>query len=376
MLLVPPNLIMLWLTGLFSVALLGGGLWMLWEWFDNWVRHLPSDPRLLVGGLVLTALALLGQPLVALFLGRAPRPDEEEPRELPPGTAHVVEGPDGARLHVESFGPPDAPVLLLTHGWGLNGAAWFYARRELAERYRLVVWDLPGLGASRGPKHHQLDLAGFAGDLKAVLDSLGAQRVVLCGHSIGGMIILTFCRLYPAALTQQVAGLILTHTTYTNPMNTTWGAAALRPLQNVLVRPLCALTVWLSPLVRVFQLLATLNGTAHLANHFMQFGGAETRGQLSFITRLSLKANPAVVARGMLAMLRYDATDTLPHVRVPTLVIAADADRATVAAASRVMLERIPHARGVTLAPAGHLGLLEQHGDWVRAVDDFMQRVR
>jgi len=372
--LVPLNLILLWLMGLFSFGLLGSGAWLVWEWYDNWALDLPADERLLVAGLLLLALALLGQPLIALFLGRKPQPGEEEPHTLPGGTVQRIPRPDGTLLHVESHGPADAPVLLFTHGWGLSRAEWFYARRHLADRYRLVLWDLPGLGHSQGPRDQNYDLTKMAGDLQAVLDVAGTQPVILCGHSIGGMITLTFCRLFPERLTNQVVGLVLIHTTPTNPMNTSWGTPWIRALQNPLVHPLCWITIALSPLVRVMNGLSYLNGTAHLSNHLMQFGGQETRGQLDFIVRLSLKANPAVVARGMLTMLRYEARDVLPGIAIPTLVVAASGDKATLPEASWFMTQNVPHVQEVVLSPAGHLGLFERHQEWSQAVARFAER--
>jgi len=237
-----------------------------------------------------------------------------------------------------------------------------------------LLWDLPGLGQSRAPDDREYDLDRLAGHLKAVLDLAGEQRVILCGHSIGGMITLTFCRLFPDQLSRQVAGLVLIHTTPTNPVQTAWGAPLLRPLQGPLLRPLCILTIALSPLVRLMNTLAFLNGLSHLGNHLMQFGGTETRGQLDFVARHDLRANPAVAARGMLAMMRYDATEVLPTIPVPTLVIAANRDRATPPWASHLIARQTPHAGEVTLDPAGHLGLLEQHGDWQKAVAEFAGR--
>lgn len=371
---VPLFLLFPWLTGLFSLALLGGAAWLIWEWYDNWTRDLPADQRLLIAGLLLLLVALFGQFLVAPFLGRRARSGEEEPHTLPEGTVQRLSRPDGTVLHVESHGPADAPVLLFTHGWGLSSAQWFYARRHLAGRYRLVLWDLPGLGQSQGPRDHQYDLTRLADDLQAVLEAVGTQPVILCGHSIGGMITLTFCRRFPERLARQVVGLVLIHTTSTNPMHTSWGAPWVRALQGPLIRPLCFLTILLSPVMRVMNGLSFLNGSSHLSTHLMQFGGQETRGQLDFIVRLAMRANPAVVARGMLAMLRYEAADVLPTIPVPTLVVSASGDRATLPEASRFITRNVPHAEEVVLSPAGHLGLFERPEVWAKAVDDFAHR--
>lgn len=260
---------------------------------------------------------------------------------------------------------------MFTHGWGLSHDEWFYAQRYFGDRFRLLLWDLPGLGQSQAARQHDDDLAHMARDLEAVLSLAKGHPALLCGHSIGGMITLTFCRLFPERLGTQVVGLVLTHTTFTNPVNTAWGARLFRPLQNPVLRPLCFLTSALWPLVWVMNRLGELNGSAHLLNHFLQFGGRETRGQLNFFTSLGQRAHPAVVARGMLAMTRYEAAGVLPALPVPALVVAASSDKATSPEASRFMTTHIPHAREVVLSPAGHLGLIEQHQAWCRAVDDF-----
>lgn len=370
---IPPLLLLFWLIGLLSILLLGVSGGLIWEWYDNWIRDLPANPRFLVGGLVLLTLGLLGRPLVMAFLGRKLRVGEDDPRPLTGGTVERLSRPDGSVLHVEAHGPVDAPVLLFTHGWGLSSAEWFYAQQHLSDRYRLLLWDLPGLGQSREARRHDRDLTHFAGDLNAVLNLAGDRPVILCGHSIGGMITLTFCRLFPERLSQQVKGLVLTHTTYTNPVETALGARFFRPMQRAVLRPLCSLTVALSPLMQVTNFLSELNGSAHLLNHFMQFGRQETRGQLQFFTTLGQRANPAVVARGMQAMMDYEALDVLPEIGVPTLVIAASGDKVTLPSASQVMTAKLPRAKEVMLAPAGHLGLIEHHEAWAKAISDFAE---
>lgn len=370
---IPPMLFLFWLIGVLSLAIWGLSGWLIWEWYDNWVRDLPANPRFLIGGVLLLCVALFGQPMITLFLGRKARPGEEEPGPLTGGSVQRVTRPDGTTLHVEIHGSADAPVLLFTHGWSLSSAEWFYAKQHLANRYQLVVWDLPGLGHSREAHHHNRDLANFAGDLEAVLSLVEDRQVILCGHSIGGMITLTFCRLFPERLVRQVVGLVLTHTSYTNPVNTSWGARVSRPLQGPVLRPMCYLTIALSPVMSVMNRLSGLNGTAHILSHFLQFGGQETRGQLRFLTALGLHANPAVVSRGMLAMMDYQAANVVPNLAVPVLVVAASADKMTLPVASRWIAVNAPQAQEVVLAPAGHLGLIEQHEVWAKAVDHFAQ---
>lgn len=352
---------------------MGSGAWLVWEWYDNVAAGLSADRRLLMAGLGLLGLSLFGRWLITPLLGRRARPGEEM-GALPAGEVARLAQPDGAVLHTELYGPAGAPTLLFTHGWGLSRAEWYYAHRHLAGRYRLLLWDLPGLGQSTAPRDGQYDLERLAGHLDAVLTQAGDGPVILVGHSIGGMIMLTWCRRLPEAAQRRVVGLILTHTTATNPVLTSWGGRVMRRLQEPVLRPLCALTIALSPLVRLMNGLTYLGGLSHLGIHLLQFAGAETRGQLEFAAQHGLRANPGVAARGMLAMMRYEAVDALPTIALPTLVVAASRDRATLPAASEFITRGIPHAQQVVLATAGHLGLLEQHRDWLTAVEGFTAR--
>jgi pimeloyl-ACP methyl ester carboxylesterase len=291
--------------------------------------------------------------------------------DCPAGEPGTLRRPDGTDLHVETYGPPDAPVLVLTHGWSLDRGEWCYAKKELGGRFRLIGWDLPGLGRSSRPPADDYSLERMARDLDAVIGLAGGRPVVLVGHSIGGMIQLTHCRLFPEAMGERVRGIVIAQSTYTNPVRTAKGAELLAPLQRPLLEPLCHLMVWLSPVFRVINVLSYLNGSAHRSTERSSFSGRETRGQLEYLTRYYLSSSPAVVARGFLAMFRYDATDVLPQVRVPTLIVAGDRDTLCVPSASARMATAIPGARLVTLREAQHAGVFEHHAELHAEVESF-----
>lgn len=154
-----------------------------------------------------------------------------------------------------------------------------------------------------------------------MLNLAGDRPAILLGHSIGGIITLTFCRLFPEALGTRVAGLILVHTTYTNPVHTTKGARLYTALERPLLVPLLHLTIWVSPFVWLMNWLSYFNGTAHLLTKRSGFAGTENWEQVAFATSFQPHASPAVLAYGMLGMLQYDATATLATIRSSTRVI-------------------------------------------------------
>jgi len=388
---IPTSIFRVWLVGLFSCLLVGTGLYAGHEWYRRawgydferqrsyFDPHLGLNfPTLLLAGAVgLLVWALLGRLLIRAlfnFWSQAKGANGSLPLPGPAGQGAVASRlarPDGSELQVERYGPQDAPTIILTHGWGADRSEWDYLRRDLGNRFQLIVWDLPGLGRSRQPANRNYGLENLAGDLHAVLALAGQQPAVLLGHSIGGMITLTFCGLFPHELGTRVAGLALVQTTYTNPVRTTTLAGLLTALEQPVLVPLLGLTIGLAPLVWLMNQLSYLNGSAHLSTLQSGFAGSETWEQVERMSRLGVNAWPAVLARGMLGMLRYDATATLKTIAVPTLVIAGDRDPVCKPEASDRMRQDIVGSQRLVLSPAKHMGLIEHHQGFAEGVVQF-----
>jgi len=76
----------------------------------------------------------------------------------------------------------------------------------------------------------------------------------------------------------------------------------------------------------------------------------------------------------MLGMMHYDASQVLPTIHIPTLIISANKDRATVVEASRNMQDKIEGSELVVLAPSGHITMMEQHPRFIEAVTNFARK--
>jgi pimeloyl-ACP methyl ester carboxylesterase len=364
----PFPLLFTWLVGLLSMAVLGGGLYLVWTWY---VGALVGTVYL-VFGLVMTVLSLTGRWIVLVFHPRG----SDEPHTLQPESQVRLHRPDGTSLFVERYGPPDAPAIVLTHGAGANRTSWYYVIRALSERYRVIVWDMPGLGHSQKPRRGDYSLERHAQDLDAVLGVAGGQPAVLVGHSMGGMVVLTFCRLFPQHLGTRVRALGLVDTSYTNPAHTTTARGFIRAIQKPVLEPLLHITAWIAPVAWLMSWLGYLNGSSHLLGMVFGFAGSQTRGQLDLATRYNPLAWPGVQARETLAMFRYDATPVLSTIAVPTLVFTGDVDRLIVPETARFMADAVPRARLARLAPAGHMAVFERQdelvSDLARLADELL----
>lgn len=403
----PFQILGVWLRGLLSLALLLAGVFLIYEWYAaqrepvaglatndtvRTYRERGESPRVseatddnlrvaspgaqhrdrrelayLIGGVALLVLSLGGGLAVPGLFRRG----GDAPAARVHGTSHRLQRPDGTTIYAEVLGPADGIPLVLTHGWGLDHNEFCYLKEGLAAHYRLILWDLPGLGRSTGPHDKNWSLEKLANDLNAVLDLAGGRPAILVGHSIGGMMILTYCRLFPEALGSRVSALVLAQTTPTNPVKTTSMATLYTVLQKPVLEPLCHLMVWLAPVAWLLNWMSYLNGSAHRSTERSSFSGQESRGQLNFITRYSVAAWPAVVARGMLGMFRYDATDVLPSLRVPTLIVAGDRDKTCKPDASVQMAAAIPQSELAVLQSAKHCGLFEHHDEFLTILRSF-----
>ena len=109
----------------------------------------------------------------------------------------------GLRLHYQQVG--DGPDLVMIHGLTGNLAVWHLRIvPELAERYRVLTYDLRGHGHSDAPA------AGYsaddmAADLLGLLDALEIERPVVVGHSYGADIALYHALLHPDRVREVIA---------------------------------------------------------------------------------------------------------------------------------------------------------------------------
>ncbi|MFO0745579.1 MAG: alpha/beta hydrolase [Myxococcota bacterium] len=106
-------------------------------------------------------------------------------RESEAEVRHRLIAVPGATLHAVESGPPDGPPVVLLHGFPETWWSWRHQLAPLAAAgHRVVAIDLRGFGASS--KSGPFDLSTLAGDVAAVVASLGRGPVPIVGHDWGG----------------------------------------------------------------------------------------------------------------------------------------------------------------------------------------------
>lgn len=98
-------------------------------------------------------------------------------------------------MKVREFGPDDAPIVLLLHGGGVAGWMWDSLRVALQEKYKVIIPDLPGHGASSGDAYQSHDQT--VAELTTILAKRVHEPVAVIGFSLGAQLAIVMASKYP-----------------------------------------------------------------------------------------------------------------------------------------------------------------------------------
>src|SRR6266542_3643159 len=176
-----------------------------------------STRAAIAGGAILAGLvgvAAIGAVRVRQARTR-PDPERGQPLADRPGPEHRMRSFDGTELAVNVVGRegPEVSTLVFAHGFGLDMTAWHYQWKHFSKEYRCVLYDQRGHGRSAPALHGDYSIAALGRDLKMVIDAeTGHGPVVVVGHSMGGMSILSLASQYPQEIGRRVRAVVLADT--------------------------------------------------------------------------------------------------------------------------------------------------------------------
>ncbi len=295
-----------------------------------------------------------------------PDPEAREPfGQLPADRVRHVVADDGVALHVEEVGAADADVtLVFCHGYTQDLAVWHYQRQALAEDNpgKLVFWDQRSHGRSgrSAPERSTIDQLGL--DLRAVIEATAPRgRVVLVGHSMGGMTIMALADAHPELFGTRVVGVALLSTSTGKLAQAAFGLPAVVTPVGTKVLP------WLTRGIRrqpkVFEKGRRL-GTdlAFLATRRYAFGTKDVSPALvEFVERMTANTPVDVIAEFYDTFIDHDKLAALGVLGdVETVVLVGSRDVVTPPDHSRVMADAVPEAQLVVIEGAGHMVQLER----------------
>lgn len=116
-----------------------------------------------------------------------------------------VELPSGARAHYRIQGNDEGKTLVLLHGSNASLHTWEPWVEALEAEYLVVTIDLPGHGLTGSTPADDYSYAGMVAFLREFTETIGLNRFVLGGNSMGGAVTLHYALAYP----DQLDGLVL-----------------------------------------------------------------------------------------------------------------------------------------------------------------------
>jgi non-heme chloroperoxidase len=262
--------------------------------------------------------------------------DVGEPQELSVATL------DGARLAVWDAGDAAAPTVVLPHCWGCSHAIWIPVARRLVESgHRVVLYDQRGHGVStRGTA--PLSIETLADDLAAVLEARDVNGVVLGGHSMGGMTVMSLATYRPEVLTARAKALVLVAT-----------AAADNGIRVAQAERLAIRLISSSVVSKALQ--------SSRGHHFVRssFGVDPVAAHVDLTRNLFGSCDGAVRGGYLSSMNAMNLLEGIATIDMPTTVMVGSRDRLTVPARAQQIADAVPGARLVTLQNRGHMLPLE-----------------
>ena len=102
------------------------------------------------------------------------------------GDSHFVDLPGGYHAHYRENGDPNAPLLVLLHGFGDSFTTWDGWVRELKSQVHIISLDFPGHGLTRAPLGTTLSGDGLADFVDAFAAKLALPKFAVAGNSMGG----------------------------------------------------------------------------------------------------------------------------------------------------------------------------------------------
>jgi sigma-B regulation protein RsbQ len=269
---------------------------------------------------------------------------------LTPMGAHVLR-----RNNVTVNGRPDGPPMIFAHGFGCDQNMWRFVAPAFEDRYRTVLFDFVGAGASDlsaydPSRYGQLD--GYATDVLEIVHALDLQDVVFVGHSVSAMIGVLAVNREPARFAALV--LVAPSPRYLNDDGYVGGFSAddIEGLLSSLDRNYLGWSSAMAPVI--------------MANADRPELGAE-------LTASFCRTDPEIQKRFARATFLSDNRADLASVRRPALVLQCADDPIAPDTVGEYVHAQIRGSRLVRLKATGHCPNLSAPGETVAAMADFLK---
>ncbi|MFI5955856.1 alpha/beta fold hydrolase [Cryptosporangium sp. NPDC051539] len=307
---------------------------------------------IVVGAVAATAVVVLARRSARAHALTDPRLDGMAP--VPPKSERMVRSADGTEIHVAEYGPDDAPIVVLVHGWTCGIGFFTNQIWALSTDLHVVAYDLRGHGGSAIPAKGQFTTDELADDLAAVLRATvpDGRKAVAFGHSMGAMSIVALAARHPRLLHEKVSATVLANTGVTSLV----ADSRLQPGPDLLRRLTAPLNraILSAPL----PLGRPIGATMPMIRYIGLAPGAAPE-HVAFCAHVILDTPPTVRGGFGATLGTLDLRLAVPHLDLPTTVVTGELDILTPPAMGQRLASDLPQARLVEVEGVGHMTPVE-----------------
>jgi pimeloyl-ACP methyl ester carboxylesterase len=285
----------------------------------------------------------------------------------------VVTTPDGVPLAVREVGPESAPLtVVFAHGFCLRMGSFHFQRARLTEQWgkqvRMVFYDQRGHGQSGEAPPDTYTVEQLGQDLESVLAIMAPRGpVVLVGHSMGGMTVLSHARQYPQRYPTRIVGAAL--------ISSAAEGVSRSPLGEILKNPALEAVRFAARYApkTVHRGRGAARSVIGPILRAASFGDENVSPSVvSFSERMMHDTPIATLVEFLHALEVHDETAGLKTLnKVDTLVACGDRDLLTPMEYSQQMADTLTKSELVIVGGAGHLVQLERP----EVIDDALVRL-
>ena len=296
---------------------------------------------------------------LALWLSSKASAGEPPRRHLVP-----VAGPaqPQVRLNVEEHGPAQGRPIVLLHGLGASAYSWRRVIPLLTDRFRVIAIDLRGHGRSDKPFDLHYAPTAQAELIRDAIAKLSLRKVVLVGHSFGGLVSMV------AAIQAQNAGerrierlVIMDAPVFPQPYT-----HAVHFLRKP-VLPYAALTVIPPQIPIAYALMTEAVGMGHITRHDVEiyaqplFDAGARHALIQTARQIDPVNEGAILA-------------AYPKMRRPTLAIWCRGDQVVPLSTGQRLARTLPRARLKVLDGCDHVPPEQRPRAVARLIADFAEQ--
>lgn len=280
------------------------------------------------------------------------------------GDTRFVEATDGVELWMDVDEPVGAndqtPTVVFIHGYSLRLDAWHFQRKAARERARVVLFDHRSHGRSQKADREQCTIEQLGQDLARVIDATTSSGpVIVVGHSMGGMTILSLAQQEPERFGDQVTAAVLCNSSSGGFNRVNFGLPS--PVARVAHDHISEVGAALAKQARLIQLLKSQQSPASVEfTKVSQLGPHTPYSVAKFVDRMMCDTPIDVMAEFLPAMETYDKYDVIDVLnQVSTTLISGARDTVLPASHSRLIASAVDEAELVVIPDVGHVSPLE-----------------